>query len=354
MTGNKDFKILPLLFIAGFYLLLDLFIGLLFLFGRFSLFRTISFIYYSNFVVLPISGLIFFFINLLRKKNSPLNLAILSISLVLLSIFIYATYVEPRSLRIIEIEINTDKFDTELTIAHISDIQSKRIGAYEKKVFEKIAEIQPDIVFHTGDLIQAFPEDEYEYQLASLARLFKKLNPKYGVFNVIGNIDHESKIKTFDRKSGVKTLINSSTEVIGEGFQLDVLGLSWLQSMEGDKDRIDKWLQNNGGDFKILLGHAPDFILSIEDSQIDLCLAGHTHGGQVNLPLIGPLLNASKTPKSWAKGFRKVYRTSLNVSSGVGTERAPGLPSIRFNCPPSITIFKIIGQIRKDTSNLAQ
>ena len=78
------------------------------------------------------------------------------------------------------------------------------------------------------------------------------------------------------------------------------------------------------------------------DSDVDLCLAGHTHGGQVNLPFIGALLNASKTPKDWAKGFTKFDHTALNVSSGIGTERIEGLPPIRFNCPPTITIFKII------------
>ena len=120
-----------------------------------------------------------------------------------------------------------------------------------------------------------------------------------------------------------------------------------MQSMKGDKGRIDKWLQNNSDSFTIILGHAPDYILSVGDSEIDLCLAGHTHGGQVNLPLIGPLLYASRIPKSWAKGFRNVNRTRLNVSSGIGTERTPGLPPIRFNCPPAITVFKIIGQRHK-------
>ena len=117
-----------------------------------------------------------------------------------------------------------------------------------------------------------------------------------------------------------------------------------MQSMQGDKSKIDKWLQNNSDGFTIILGHASDYVLSIMDSDVDLCLAGHTHGGQVNLPFIGPLLNASNTPKSWAEGFRRFDHAALNVSSGIGSERAVGLPPIRLNCPPTITVFKIIGR----------
>ena len=343
MTGYNRFKNHPVLIFAVIYLLLDFLAVVLFFFDVFSLFRAILFIYISNLVVLPAIGVIYFFANVLRKRHNRANLAVSAISILLLCTFIYATFIEPRNLEVIEIEIITDKIDGEVVIAHISDIQSKKIGAYEEKVFDTLAELKPDVVFHTGDLIQPLSAEQLSAGLGMLAELFSRLEPRYGVYNVLGNIDYEPMTGAFDKQAGIKTLVDESIVIRGEGFELDILGLSWKQSIEGDKRTIDRWLGKDNGSFTIILGHAPDYVMSILDSEVDLCVAGHTHGGQVNLPFIGALLNASETPKAWAKGFRKLDHTNLNVSSGIGTERASDLVPIRFNCRPTITVFKITG-----------
>ena len=95
-------------------------------------------------------------------------------------------------------------------------------------------------------------------------------------------------------------------------------------------------------DFTILVGHSPDFVPAIQDLPIDLCLAGHTHGGQIRMPFVGPLITLTHAiPREWARGFRAVGCTRLNVSAGIGAEHAAGLPSIRLGCPPEFTVIRI-------------
>ena len=89
-----------------------------------------------------------------------------------------------------------------------------------------------------------------------------------------------------------------------------------------------------------MLGHAPDFALSPR-VEGDLLLAGHTHGGQVQLPLYGPPLTFSKVPRAWADGVTDLGDgRTLVVSRGVGLERRTA-PALRFLCRPEIVILEL-------------
>ena len=90
------------------------------------------------------------------------------------------------------------------------------------------------------------------------------------------------------------------------------------------------------------MGHSPNFALALKDTPVDLCLAGHTHGGQVRVPFFGPLTIYSKIPKEWALGFRQIGLPYLNVTAGVGSNRYGGLPPIRFNCPTELTVIELL------------
>ena len=94
------------------------------------------------------------------------------------------------------------------------------------------------------------------------------------------------------------------------------------------------------GPYHIVLGHRPDYALGRIDA--DLLLAGHTHGGQVRLPFVGPLLTLSRLPRSWAVGRSELPGgQTLYVSRGVGMERG-GAPRIRFLCPPELVVIDIL------------
>jgi predicted MPP superfamily phosphohydrolase len=74
---------------------------------------------------------------------------------------------------------------------------------------------------------------------------------------------------------------------------------------------------------------------------IDLCLAGHTHGGQVRLPYWGALVIDSEVPEAWSSGFARIGIPYLNVSAGAGSNRFGGLPPMRLNCPTEMTLIEL-------------
>jgi predicted MPP superfamily phosphohydrolase len=92
-------------------------------------------------------------------------------------------------------------------------------------------------------------------------------------------------------------------------------------------------------DHRIIISHAPDFVDALPVT-VDLVLAGHTHGGQVVVPLFGPPHTASRLPRRYAGGLHEFRGTPVHVSRGVGMERGFEIP-VRFLCPPEIGIIDL-------------
>jgi predicted MPP superfamily phosphohydrolase len=93
---------------------------------------------------------------------------------------------------------------------------------------------------------------------------------------------------------------------------------------------------------RILLYHSPDLIYESSEAGIDLQLSGHTHGGQVRLPLFGALFSGSLYGKEFEAGRYQVGGSTLYVSRGIGMEGA-GAPRVRFLCPPEIILWEVEG-----------
>jgi predicted MPP superfamily phosphohydrolase len=146
---------------------------------------------------------------------------------------------------------------------------------------------------------------------------------------VRGNVDWNNWTDIFQ---GLDIHLFKETETLDLGPVL-LTGLSWTDSW-------DPSLQVPGGDlYHIILGHYPDF--SLGESEADLLVAGHTHGGQFQLPVVGPLLTNSRVPKSWASGFTEIKANQyLLVSNGIGMERGYA-PRMRFLCRPELIILHL-------------
>ena len=260
----------------------------------------------------------------------------------LLGLRIYAMNVEPWHPVVRKVTIETAKTDRPLRLLHLSDIQSPRVGQYEDRVFAMAAALKPDLVFHTGDLLQTLLPASGQSESAKIDALLRTLHPPLGFYCVRGDGDG---IPAGLTSFGSMTILESSQARIDIGqTHISILGLTLQESAGGGEtaQRIERWLaQTPPGDFTLLIGHRPDYIAQAQACPIDLCLAGHTHGGQIRLPLIGPLYTASSIPRRLARGFHTVGQTRLNVSAGIGAEHAAGLPSIRLNCPPEMTLIEL-------------
>ena len=257
----------------------------------------------------------------------------------------YVTEAEPQRLVVRRIRLETPKLSVPVRLLHISDIQSGGITDYERKIFETIESLQPDLILNTGDYLQVVPPATFDSELPKLMELMRRVNPRLGMFGVFGDTELELYRVSQEALEPLQILSSSSATVETGGGQISLHGLSLYESRhpEWAKRTASQWLaESDPRDFRILLGHAPDYALAVKEEPIDLCLAGHTHGGQVCLPFYGPLVIDSAVPRDWATGFRRIGIPYLNVSAGAGSNRYKGLPPLRFNCPTEMTLIELV------------
>ena len=269
----------------------------------------------------------------------------LSFALSLFALNYYITEIEPKQLKLRTVQLYSEKLTKPLRIVHFSDIQSAEISDYEREVFRSIAELEPDLILFTGDFLQLDKERNFNQEWMALHALFKQLNPRLGIYAVFGDTELELYSKKKEDLLPIHLLSSNSADLNFEGGALSLHGLSLFQSKRPlwALRSIEPWLETTEDQvFKIIIGHAPDYAMALKDLSVDLCLAGHTHGGQVRLPFVGPLTIYSQIPKEWALGFRQIGLPHLNVSAGVGSNRFGGLPPIRFNCPTEFTLIELL------------
>lgn len=263
----------------------------------------------------------------------------------------YVTYLEPERLVVRQVRLETPKLTESVRILHISDIQAGAVGEYQEEIFDRIESLQPDLIINTGDFLQLVPPATFESEWPKMHAMITRVNPRLGTYGVFGDTELDSSARMHLHRlkpEALKPLVMLSSRNVrinvGAGH-LDLHGLNLFQSKSTDwaMRSIEQWLKlSDPGDFRILFGHAPDYALSVAEAPIDLCLAGHTHGGQVNLPFYGPLVIDSEVPRDWAQGFRRVGIPYLNVSAGAGSNRRHGLPPLRFNCPTEMTLIELV------------
>lgn len=283
----------------------------------------------------------------LGKVRMPLWLPVACVAAAILLFLarVYATDIEPNDLRIRSEVIHTPKLSATVRIVHVSDIQSSAVGAYEETAFAWVRSLRPDIVVFTGDMLQPQAPASWETELPKLLRLVGSVVPPEMKFAVCGDTDGNLGTVTRGNGAGLVVLEDAGADVETSGGRVRLYGLTCVSSYptSGTKGRVADWLrQSPSDDFSVVLGHKPDFVRTIKELPVDLCLAGHTHGGQVRIPFLGPVVTLSGLPKNLSWGFHEVGLTHLNVSAGVGCEHCASLPSIRVNCPPEIVVIDLV------------
>ena len=217
-------------------------------------------------------------------------------------------------------------------IAQISDLHNCTHGKGNEKIIALLQNARPDIIVITGDMIDS---RRTKIPIAvSLAKEIVKIAPCY---YVCGN--HEARMpknyKTLLKEltaAGVKTLQNDKVTLKKEGDTITLAGAEdpYIIRKITDKpnseimdEALEKLMQNNN-EFTILLSHRPELFSVYKKHHIDLCLTGHTHGGQIRLPLLGGLYapNQGFLPKL-CSGIYKEEDTTLFISRGVGSSQVP-------------------------------
>ena len=178
----------------------------------------------------------------------------------------YVTYVEPERLLVRQVRLQTPKLDQPIRILHIADIQAGAIEAYQKEIFERIELLQPDIIINTGDFLQVVAPATFESEWAKLHALIKRVNPRLGTYAVFGDTERELYRYKADALEPLVMLSSRDQRIeVGAGA-LNLHGLSLYQSKseEWAMRSIEQWLeQSDPNDFRILLGHSPNYSLAV-------------------------------------------------------------------------------------------
>jgi predicted MPP superfamily phosphohydrolase len=269
------------------------------------------------------------FLILMRTRRKE-ALAWLAFAALLAAVGFDAFYVEPHWLQVTHMTLRSPKITRPMRVALIADVQTDSVGQYERDLFARVMQEKPDLILFAGDYVQV-----YDSEWATQRDLFRKLlidqplDAPLGIYAVKGNTDPSYWEELFVG-SNVTTFPLTMTYPAGE---VEVTGLSEADALS------PKTAVPATEAFQIVVGHYPDYALG--DIQADLLLAGHTHGGQVQLPLIGPLITLSKVPRSWASGVTdRGAGSTLIVSRGAGMERGEA-PRLRFLCRPELVVIDL-------------
>ncbi len=248
-------------------------------------------------------------------------------------IAIDAFILEPHDLQITHYAIQSKRLTKPLRIAVLTDLQTDRLGAYERDAMRRMLAEKPDLIVFPGDYIQALDANSCWMEMMKLRQLLldEHVTAPLGAFAVHGNTENDQWTRIFEGTSvqaveKLKTLTTAN---------IDVTGMTLADSFN-----THLVVPRKSENFHIALGHAPDFSLGRIDA--DILIAGHTHGGQVQIPMVGPLLTLSEVPNNWAAGVLQELGPGkhLVVSRGVGMERFHA-PRLRFLCKPEIVIIDV-------------
>jgi predicted MPP superfamily phosphohydrolase len=162
------------------------------------------------------------------------------------------------------------------------------------------------------------------------------IRARYGVIGILGNHDCAD-IALELEKAGVRMLINQAVEVGPPEGRLWVLGVD-DPHYYGCDDLAGAIGQVPADAFKLLLAHTPELFQEAADAGIDLYLTGHTHGGQIRLPGIGPLVLHAACPRAYTRGTWRHGGMQGSTSTGAGCSLLP----VRYGCPPEIAVIDLV------------
>lgn len=251
-----------------------------------------------------------------------------------LSVGSYSRFLEPRWIETKHVTIginNLPKRFEGTSIVQLSDIHHCEYvpGEFIRKCVHKVNALSPDIIVLTGDFI--YGSDSFIHPVAAE---LSGLKSKEGVYAVLGN--HDNKELTFDvlSKKGIRVLINKHVPLYRKKDYLFIAGVDDLWRGKLDLIATMKGMDDKP---KILLSHNPDAIETIKHKNVDFVIAGHTHGGQVSLPLYGPPVIYSKFGTRYTAGLFREENTTMYVNKGIGISNFP----VRFFARPEITFFTL-------------
>jgi predicted MPP superfamily phosphohydrolase len=305
--------------------------------------------------VAALLGLLLFFYNEVRRWPGPpqwgrrprwakrIRVSLAAIVFLLGCLCFWAFFVEPNRLVTRQQTIQLENWPRDLDglrIAVLSDIHSGGAFIDNNKlrlIVERTNQLQPEIIVILGDYMSGNGRGSERVEPEIFSTILKDLRAPLGVYSVLGNHDwwyNGSKVRQGLEQNGIKVLDNEVLKVEGRGNGFWLAGLADLwtrpQRIEATIEKVPV------GEPVIALSHNPDIFPHIP-LRVPLLLAGHTHGGQVSLPFIGPVIEPSDFGQRFVAGHVVESGHHLFVTTGIGTSIVP----VRFGVPPEIVLLTL-------------
>jgi uncharacterized protein len=222
-------------------------------------------------------------------------------------------------------------------IAQLSDIHVGRLVSLEdaRDAVDLANSLEPDVIVLTGDYVS-----RADAITRALVEVFRNLRAPEGVFAVLGNHDYwihrDQMIRTIEQ-AGIDMLVNEHRILRRGRAELCLAGVDDYWSEDPGPDLAAALAGVPESACRILLAHNPDYVEDLTGTpRVDLALSGHTHGGQVNLPLLGPPVLPIRHRK-YAAGLVAGPHCPVYVSRGLGMVEVP----VRLNCRPELPLLTL-------------
>lgn len=277
--------------------------------------------------------------------KKTLKIIILSLLALAVTSIIYGLYCS-NTIKIKNYSISTDKLNTSTKFVFISDLHCKEYGDKNSELVSKIKEQSPLFIAVGGDMVNKYSSDDHV-----MRELLPQLADIAPTYCILGNheliLKDEINFKNDINSTSAKLLDNEMVTIEANGEKILLGGMSdfpYYEFNAPDYDTPERYFWDDFKDkskngYSILLHHQPEYLESImQDSNVDLVMCGHTHGGAVQIPFIGGLFapNQGFFPK-YDKGEFDLYDTKMIISAGLGD----AYPVLRLNNCPEISVVQI-------------
>jgi predicted MPP superfamily phosphohydrolase len=220
-------------------------------------------------------------------------------------------------------------------ILHMSDFHVEGTPGLVEALVPILDEIEADVCVLTGDY--RFEDDgACDEVFPAMREIASSIRSRLGIFAILGNHDSSEMAFGMESEVGVRMLVNEAVAVGHSSAPLWLIGVDDPFDY-GTHDLAAALKDVPECGFRVLLAHAPEIYEEAANAGIQLYLSGHTHAGQIRLPLFGAIRQNANCPRSFAYGHWKHRAMQGYTSAGVGCSSL----AVRFGCPPEIVVLEL-------------
>lgn len=257
----------------------------------------------------------------------------------------YSRFLEPEWLDVTEKRVPIAKIKSDIRILHLSDFHASDTVPFSliERSIELGLERRPDLACLTGDFITDFVPEPKRY-----SRLLRRLSDRGPAFASFGNHDggawaarygglsDNSPVRAVLEDAGITCLTNDARVIQVRDQPLHLSGVGDLWNREVNPAKAFSSVEIPEGAARVVMAHNPDTRLLLKDYSWDLMLSGHTHGGQIVIPVLGYAPFVPVKDKRFREGLQPWSGRYVHITRGVGN-----ILGIRLNCRPEISLLTL-------------